>query len=312
MSAIRLARAATGRELVVKFAGSYHGHVDTLLVRAGSGLATLGLPSSPGVPASVTKATAVLPYNDLEAVRTFFDERGRETAAVIVEPVAGNMGVVPPEPGFLPLLRELTEKAGALLIFDEVITGFRLGLGGAQGLFGIRPDLTCLGKIIGGGLPVGAYGGRRDLMALVAPEGEVYQAGTLSGNPLAMAAGRATLDILRTDGFYEELGEKTARLTDGILSEIRVSGASLTLNHIGSMFTLFMHEGPVRSFEDAQASDRAAFARCFRGLLRRGVFIPPAPFEAAFTSRAHGEDVIGRTIEAYGEVLSELAGGEPA
>ena len=308
MSAIRLARAATGRNVVVKFAGSYHGHVDALLVRAGSGMAAMGLPSSPGVPEEVTRGTAVLPYNDLDAARSFFAERGKDVAAVIVEPSAGNMGVVPPVPGFLQLLRSLTEEAGALLIFDEVITGFRLSYAGAQGLFGIRPDLTCLGKVIGGGLPVGAYGGRRDLMKLVAPSGDVYQAGTLSGNPLAMAAGAATLDVLAEGGFYEALESKVTRLTEGIREAARARGVGVTINQARTIFTVFMTSGPVTSFEEASRSDRDAYGRLFRGLLARGVFVPPAPFEAMFTSAAHDDRAIERTVDAYDGALRDASG----
>lgn len=309
MSALRLARAATGRRMVLKFEGSYHGHVDALLVKAGSGMATLGLPSSPGVPETVTRDTAVLPYNDMPAVEAFFRRQGREIAAVIVEPVAGNMGVVPPAEGFLPLLRRVTEEAGALLIFDEVITGFRLGYGGAQARFGVFPDLTCFGKVIGGGLPVGAYGGRRELMALVAPEGDVYQAGTLSGNPLAMAAGVATLDVLKEPGFYEDLEARVETLADGIAQAAGRASVPVTVNRAGTIFTVFMTQGPVRNFKDAQGADPALYRALFQGLLDRGVFVAPAQFEAVFTSAAHGRPVLEETLDAFEGALRQIRGG---
>lgn len=309
MSAIRLARAATGRDLIVKFAGSYHGHADALLVQAGSGMAALGLPASPGVTQASVAHTAVLPYGDAKAAAAFFAERGDEVAAVIVEPVAGNMGVVAPAEDFLPALRDLTQKAGSVLIFDEVITGFRLGLGGAQQRFGITPDLTCLGKVIGGGLPVGAYGGRKDLMSLVAPLGDVYQAGTLSGNPIAMAAGAATLDVLSQDGFYDVLEAKARRLAEGIEQAAASSGVRVTVNRVGTLLTAFMTKGPVRNFDDVLKSDQKAYRRLYEGLARRHVLIPPAPFEALFVSAAHHDRHIDDVAEAYAEALAEVKRG---
>ncbi len=297
MSALRLARAFTKRDAVVKFAGCYHGHSDALLVQAGSGVATLGLPDSPGVPAAWTRDTLTAPYNDLDAVESLFKARGAEIAAVIVEPVAGNMGVVPPADGFLAGLRRLCDEHGALLIFDEVITGFRVGRGGAQGLYGVRPDLTLLGKIVGGGLPVGAYGGRRDVMSLVAPAGPVYQAGTLSGNPLAMAAGLATLRAL-DDALYADLERKTARLVDGL------ARTGLRANRVGSMSTLFFAREPVVDYASAMKADRQAYAAFFQKMLERGFYFPPAQFEAFFTSRAHDDADVDATISAAKEVLA--------
>ncbi|MEK7709200.1 MAG: glutamate-1-semialdehyde 2,1-aminomutase, partial [candidate division NC10 bacterium] len=304
MSAIRLARGATGRDAIVKFEGCYHGHADSLLVKAGSGGATFSLPDSAGVPPSLAALTVTLPFNDLEAVRRTFDARGSEIAAVIVEPVAGNMGVVPPVPGFLGGLREVTTRHGALLIFDEVITGFRVAYGGAQTLYGVTPDLTCLGKIIGGGLPVGAYGGRRDLMAHVAPLGGVYQAGTLSGNPLAVAAGLATLRALQDPSAYRRLEALGARLQAGLEAAAREAGGPLTVNRIGSMLTGFFTEGPVTDFASAKRSDTARYAKFFHAMLARGVFLAASQFEAAFVSLAHSEADIETATAAAREALS--------
>ncbi len=307
MSAIRLARAATGRAKIVKFTGCYHGHADALLATAGSGLLTLGIPSSPGVTPGTAADTVSLPYNRLDAVEEVFSQAGEEIAAVIVEPVAGNMGVVPPEEGFLQGLREVTHRYGALLILDEVITGFRLAPGGAQELYGVQPDLTCLGKIVGGGLPVGAYGGRRELMELLAPVGPVYQAGTLSGNPLAMEAGLATLELLRRPGAYERLEALSARLAGGLQRAAEDAGVPVTLNRVGSMMTAFFTDGPVTSYETATRADTARYAHFHQTMLRRGVYLAPSQFEAMFLSLAHGEDEIDRTLEAAAEALREVA-----
>ena len=306
MSALRLARAATGRDLIVKFAGCYHGHVDSLLVQAGSGAATMGVPDSAGVPAAFASTTLVLPYNDIEAVRALFAARGQEIAAVIVEPVAANMGVVPPAEGFLAGLREITQQYGTLLIFDEVITGFRLGYGGAQGYYGVKPDLTCLGKIIGGGLPVGAYGGSAAIMSLVAPTGPVYQAGTLAGNPLATAAGVATLDGLRTEGTYDRLNGYMTALADGLRQRARAAGVPVTVNQVGSMLTLFFHPGPVTGWESAARADRERYARFFRAMLAQGIYLPPSQFEAWFASTCHGEDELEATLRAAQKAFREL------
>jgi glutamate-1-semialdehyde 2,1-aminomutase len=306
MSGLRVARAFTKRDAILKFTGCYHGHSDALLVQAGSGVVTLGLPDSPGVPAAWTRDTLVAPYNDLDAVETLFKQRGGEIAAVIVEPIAGNVGVVPPRDGFLPGLRRLCDRHGALLIFDEVITGFRVGKGGAQALYGVRPDLTLLGKIVGGGLPVGAYGGRRDVMSQVAPAGPVYQAGTLSGNPLAMAAGLATLCAL-DDALYQELDRKTGRLVDGLTAAAAKAGVPVTANRIGSMATLFFTGDPVDSYDSAMRADRARYGQFFQALLGQGVYFPPAQFEAFFTSRAHGDEEIDRTIDAARTAFASLA-----
>jgi glutamate-1-semialdehyde 2,1-aminomutase len=289
MSAIRLARAATGRDAIVKFDGCYHGHADSLLVKAGSGGATFSIPDSLGVPEALARLTIVLPFNDLEALRRAMETRGEEVAAIIVEPVAGNMGVVPPAQGFLAGLRTLCDRYGALLIFDEVITGFRVAYGGAQSLYGARPDLTCLGKIIGGGLPVGAYGGRRELMEQIAPLGKVYQAGTLSGNPLAVAAGLATLKALDAPAVYHRLESLGRRLQEGIEGAARHAGVPVTVNRVGSMLTAFFTGEAVTDFAGARRSDTGRYARFFHGMLERGVFLAPSQFEAAFLSLAHTE-----------------------
>ncbi len=304
MSALRLARGYTGRNKIVKFAGCYHGHSDALLVKAGSGALTLGVPDSPGVTPGTAADTLILPYNDLGAVEEAFSRQGEEIAAVIVEPVAGNMGLVPPAPGFLAGLRRVTRAHGALLIFDEVITGFRVSYGGAQAHYGVDPDLTCLGKIIGGGLPVGAYGGRREIMEKVAPAGPVYQAGTLSGNPLAAAAGLATLKALARPGVYEELARKGALLAKGLREVLRGAGLPYQVNHLGSMCTLFFTDREVRDFDSAVTSDTARFSAFFRGMLDEGVLLPPSQFETWFVSLAHTDDDIHRTVEACRRVLA--------
>jgi glutamate-1-semialdehyde 2,1-aminomutase len=301
MSAIRLARAASGRDKIVKCIGGYHGHSDDLLVQAGSGALTLGSPSSPGIPKTIAELTLLALYNDLEATKKLFAEHGSEIACFLVEPVAGNMGVVPPAPGYLKLLRELCDQSKTLLIFDEVMTGFRVAWGGAQNLYGIRPDLTCLGKIIGGGLPVGAYGGSRKLMELVSPAGLVYQAGTLSGNPLAMAAGLATLEVLQEPQAYEKLERKSAALGAGLLSAAKDAGIPLTANRVGSMLTPFFVRNAgdsVTNYQDATASDTAAFARFFHSMREHGVLLPPSQFEALFIGLAHTDDQIEQTISA--------------
>ncbi len=305
MSALRVARAATGRRLVVKFSGCYHGHHDSLLIRAGSGAATLGVPDSAGVPAELASLTVSVPYNDTEAVTRLFHDRGPDIAAVIVEPVAGNMGTVLPAPGFLEALRALTWGAGALLVFDEVMTGFRVGWGGVQG-GGVTPDLTCLAKVIGAGMPVGAYGGRRDLMALVAPEGPVYQAGTLSGNPVAMAAGLAQLDAIGGPAFYDPLAQATAALADGLEERAARHGVAAVAPRMGGMMSLFFAERAPSNMAETEAADRERFARFFHGMLAEGVFWPPSPFETAFVSQAHTPDVIDGVLAAADRVLARL------
>jgi glutamate-1-semialdehyde 2,1-aminomutase len=306
MSAIRLARAATGRDGIIKFSGCYHGHADALLVKAGSGAATFGVPDSPGVPADFARHTHVAEFNDLESVRNLAEDNGGKIACVIIEPVAGNMGTVPPEPGFLEGLRSLCDSEGILLIFDEVMTGFRVAYGGAQELYGVTPDMTTLGKIIGGGLPVGAFGGRREIMQLLAPEGGVYQAGTLSGNPLAMSAGLATLALLREEGVYAGLEEKTARLAAGIERAAADAGAPIRSTRVGSMFCAFFTDEEVRGWTTAARCDTAAFARYFRAMLERGVYLAPSQFETAFVSMAHTDEDIDRTIEAAREAFRVL------
>jgi glutamate-1-semialdehyde 2,1-aminomutase len=305
MAAVRLARAATGRELILKFAGCYHGHADGFLVQAGSGVATLGLPDSPGVPAALAALTLTAPFNDVAAVEALFQRHGDRIAAVIVEPFVGNAGYIPPTPEFHPALRALCDRSGALLIFDEVMTGFRVAAGGAQERLGVRPDLTTLGKIIGGGFPVGAYGGRADLMRRVAPAGPVYQAGTLSGNPVAMAAGLATLREASGAEFYGALERRTARLVTGIGDAVRRRGIPATLGHAGSMWGVYFAPGPVRNYADAQRADTALFARWHRAALARGVFLPPSAFEAAFVSSAHTDADVDFTITQLDAALDE-------
>lgn len=306
MSAVRAARAYTGRDAIVKFDGCYHGHADTLLVAAGSGVATLNIPGSPGVPEAVVAHTLSLPYNDTEAFESLIKDKGGQIAAVIVEPVAGNMGLVPPEPGFLEALRKETEKCGAVLIFDEVMSGFRVAWGGAQSLYGIKPDLSCFGKIVGGGLPVGAYGGKKEIMEQMAPQGPVYQAGTLSGNPLAMAAGIATLKQLQKPGIYESLEESSSRLAEGMGRTAGRLGIEVTLNRVGSMLGMFFTPGPVRNFEEAKASDTNRFARYYRSMLEKGIYLAPSQFEAVFVSTAHEIADIDATLSAAEAVMAQL------
>jgi len=306
MSAVRLARGVTGRDLVVKFDGCYHGHADTLLVAAGSGVATLGIPGSPGVPEAVAACTLSLPFNDIDGVKAVFKERGPEIAGLIVEPVAGNMGLVRPIEGFLEALRELTAANGSLLIFDEVMTGFRVAFGGAQSLYGITPDLTCLAKVIGGGLPVGAYGGKREFMEQIAPQGPVYQAGTLSGNPLAMAAGIATLNELKAPGFYAALDQSAARLADGLQKVAAEAGIPIQIDREGSMLGMYFTDRPVRNFDDAKTSDLERFTAYYKGMLERGIYLAPSQFEAAFVSAAHTGADIEATLSAASEVFQML------
>ncbi|HIC97766.1 MAG TPA: glutamate-1-semialdehyde-2,1-aminomutase [Aquificaceae bacterium] len=306
MSAVRLARGITGKDYVLKFAGCYHGHWDGILVSAGSGVATLGIPGTPGIPKGVAETTVVVPYNDEEAVREAFDRFGDRIACVIVEPVAGNMGVVPPKEGFLGFLRDITQKNGSLLIFDEVITGFRLAKGGAQELFGIKPDITCLGKVLGGGLPVGAYGGSKEVMGKVAPEGPIYQAGTLSGNPLAMVAGAQTLSYLARSNPYGELERKAGKLATGMSEILREKGIPHRINRVGSMLTLFFTAERVYDFESAKKSDTKLFASFFRALLKRGVLVPPSQFEAWFISTAHGDEHIDEALERISTAVRDL------
>ncbi len=306
MSALRLARGFTGRDAVVKMEGCYHGHADHLLVKAGSGLATFGEPDSKGVPSDFAAHTLTVPFNDQEGAAKIFLEHGEKIAAVIVEPVAGNMGVIPPEPGYLECLRELSDKHGALLIFDEVITGFRLGLGGAQSLYGVRPDLSCFGKIIGGGLPVGAFGGRGDVMSLLAPLGPVYQAGTLSGNPLAVSAGLAVLSILEKKGAYETLEKLGLRLAKGLVEAAKGAGVPASLNRVGSMMTLFFGKGPVLNFQDAQSCDAKKYARFHAAMLKQGIYLAPSAFEATFVSLAHTEEDIDGAVKAAEKAMLEI------
>jgi glutamate-1-semialdehyde 2,1-aminomutase len=306
MSALRLARGFTGRSKIVKFEGCYHGHADSLLIKAGSGVATLALPDSPGVPEAIAAQTITIPYNDLDAVHLVFEKFGEEIACVIVEPIAGNMGVVPPASGFLEGLRKITIEYGSLLIFDEVMTGFRVDIHSAQGLYGVTPDITCLGKIIGGGLPVGAYGGRRDIMEKMAPAGPIYQAGTLSGNPLAMAAGYTTLNILGQPGVYESLERKSTRLEQGFMDNARECGIASTINRVGSMICPFFTDVKVTNYESAKTSDLQRFNRYFATMLDLGVSVAPSQFEGMFVSLAHTDEDIEATIEAHRNALQNL------
>jgi len=306
MSAIRLARGYTKRSIIIKFEGCYHGHADGLLVKAGSGATTLGVPTSPGVPPEYASCTMTLPYNDADAVARACKRHGKKIAAIILEPVAGNMGVVPPVGGYLESLREITQKHGILLIFDEIITGFRVAYGGAQSLYKIKPDLTTLGKIIGGGLPVGAYGGRADIMDLMAPAGPVYQAGTLSGNPLAVEAGLATLGILSRPGTYKKLGKLAAKMGDGLIEAAKKAGIPTYHTRVGSMMCMFFSDDPVNNYDDALKCNTERYAKYFHGMLKRGVYLAPSQFEAAFVSLAHTEKDIEKTIGAAGQSLGEI------
>lgn len=307
MSALRLARAFTGRNKIIKFKGNYHGHADMLLVQAGSGVATLGLPDSPGVPPATVTDTLVAPFNDLTAVQQLFEQFPSEIAAIIVEPVAGNMGVVPPADGFLAGLREVTNSCGSLLIFDEVMTGFRVHPGGAQTLYGVKPDITALGKVIGGGLPVGAYGGRRDIMELVAPTGPMYQAGTLSGNPLAMMGGIATLRVLRDEAVWPRLEETAAQLVAGIGAAAEAVGVPIQQTQVGTMFCTFFTDQPVTSWETVAEADTERFGRFFQNLLANGVYLPPSQFEACFLSTEHQNPEITRTIAAVEQAFAQIS-----
>jgi glutamate-1-semialdehyde 2,1-aminomutase len=307
MSAIRSARGYTGRKKIVKFEGCYHGHADYLLVKAGSGAATFGIPDSAGVPEGTAQDTIVLPYNDIEAFNKTMDAMGEEIAAVIVEPIAGNMGVVLPKPEFLAALRQQTEKHGVVLIFDEVITGFRVAYGGAQSLYGIKPDMTCLGKIVGGGFPLAAYGGRKEIMQTVAPLGPVYQAGTLSGNPVAVTAGLKTLEILERDNPYPELERRTKQLTQVISEAAKEAGVPVQINQIASMFTVFFTDQPVVDYASARRSDTQRYARFFHALLERGVYFPPSQFEAAFLSTAHDDEALSFAQDAVRSAMKAIA-----
>jgi glutamate-1-semialdehyde 2,1-aminomutase len=306
MSALRLARGYTGRDKVVKFEGNYHGHVDSLLVKAGSGMLTLGEPSSPGVPAALAELTITLTYNDLEQVRETFAAVGDEIACIIVEPVAGNMNCIPPVPGFLEGLREICDKHGSVLIFDEVMTGFRVARGGAQELYGITPDLTALGKIIGGGMPVGAFGGRREIMERISPLGPVYQAGTLSGNPIAMTAGLKTLELISEPGFHDRLAARTEQLTGGMVERAGAAGVPLSTNRAGAMFGLFFTDSQVTNYAEATACDQEQFNAFFHGMLERGVYLAPSAFEAGFVSAAHGDAEIEATLAAAAETFAQI------
>ena len=307
MSAIRLARGHTGRDKIVKFEGCYHGHSDSLLIKAGSGALTLGVPSSPGVPAGLAEHTITLPFNDADAIRAVFAELGDQIACVIVEPIAGNMNMVPPVPGFLEALRDECTSTGAILIFDEVMTGFRVAKGGAQSVFGIKPDLTTLGKIVGGGMPAAAFGGRADIMSSIAPDGPVYQAGTLSGNPVAMAAGLTTLQLIDVPGFYESLSKQTKRLTDGLAAGAADAGIPVSVEQEGGMFgMIFTGDGPVRSYAQVAAADTELFKQFFHGMLAEGVYLAPSAFEAGFVSAAHGDAEIDTTLEAARKVFRTL------
>ena len=306
MAVLRLMRAFTKRDKVVKFEGCYHGHADMFLVKAGSGVATLGLPDSPGVPKSATSNTLTAPFNDLEAVKALFEQNPDEIAGVILEPVVGNAGFIAPDAGFLEGLREITQEYGALLVFDEVMTGFRIAYGGAQERFGIAPDLTTLGKIIGGGLPVGAYGGREEIMSMIAPAGPVYQAGTLSGNPLAMTAGIKTLELLQKSGNYQALDQITQKLANGLLQIAKETGHAACGGQISGMFGFFFTEGPVHNYEDAKKSDLVKFSRFHRGMLERGIYLAPSQFEAGFTSLAHTQEDIDQTLAAARDVMSRI------
>ena len=306
MSAIRLARGVTGRDLVIKFDGCYHGHADALLVAAGSGVATLGIPGSPGVPEAVAQLTLSLPFNDIEAFKKVMADKGDKVACVIVEPVAGNTGLVAPEDGFLKTLRDLTETHGAVLIFDEVMTGFRVAYGGAQSLYDIQPDLTCFGKVIGGGLPVAAYGGKKEIMSQIAPQGSIYQAGTLSGNPIAMAAGIATLKQLQKPGVYEALNERSKRLITGLGHAAKKAGVAARVGHVGSMMGMFFTDRNVANFEDAKNCDLDLFSNFYQGMRQHGIYIAPSQFEVLFLSTAHSDEHIDATIDAAQQVLEKI------
>ncbi len=308
LSALRLARGFTGRDKIVKFEGCYHGHGDSLLVKAGSGVLSLGLPDCPGIVNDLAKKTLTVPYNDINAVEELFSNLGKEIACLIVEPIAGNMGVVPPQPGFLEVLRKVTANSGALLIFDEVITGFRVSFGGAQKLYGVSPDLTCLGKIIGGGLPVGAYGGKKEIMDHIAPTGAVYQAGTLSGNPLAVTAGIEMLNLLSQPGVYDELEKKSERLCHGFMENVKQAGVTATFTRVGSMFSMFFTDQEIVSFESVKTSDTHLFKRYFNAMLEEGIYFAPSQFEAGFMSAVHTDEDIDATLAAQARALKKAMG----